>query len=52
MVKHVESLFEDLSYIITWLFHQAGEFELMEDGNGTMMDYQVRHNFLAIDKRN
>ena len=50
MVKHVESLFEDLSYIITWLFHQAGEFELMEDGNGTMMDYQVRHNFLASMK--
>ena len=39
-------------FLITCLFHQAGEFELMEDGNGTMMDYQVFHHLKqTIDER-
>ena len=41
MDNDVRSLEDKFFMITTCIFHQAGEFEMMEDGNGTMMDYQV-----------
>ena len=36
------------SVLINCPVHQAGEFELMEDGNGTMMDYQVSFPSISL----